>query len=112
MALAWRRNKSHRSVPLDKWIWDDQKDRANRIKHGIRFETAALAFSDPMHLTLSDPYPWEQRWQTYGLIQQTLIVVVHTEPGVESATGDRVGRIISARKATKSERRAFEEAKL
>jgi uncharacterized protein len=33
--------------------WDENKNRANRAKHGISFETAILAFSDPSVLTES-----------------------------------------------------------
>lgn len=94
----------------DTWIWDGEKNRTNRIKHGIGFEMASLVFADPMHLSVPDSCAWELRWQTYGIIQQMLIAVVHTEPAFDPKADSNVGRIISARKATKAERRAFEEA--
>lgn len=95
----------------NRWTWDEAKSRSNKLKHGLTFETAILVFDDPFHATFPDPYDYEERWQTYGFIQQILIVVVHTEP-VEQLDGQLVakGRIISARKATTHERKKFEES--
>jgi uncharacterized DUF497 family protein len=86
------------------WTWDPNKDAENVQKHGTSFDTAQLVFNDQHFKTLPDPYPWEQRWQTTGRIGNTIVFVVHTWP-----TPDLTGRIISARKATPSERRAYEE---
>ena len=83
--------------------WDQEKDEANRRRHGIRFEAAQTVFDDPMAVLFEDPYPYEQRWRTIGLIGPMLVVVVHTW----TEAGD--GRIISARKADRRERRAYEE---
>ena len=44
-----------------------------------------------------------------GLIEGVVVVVVHTDPAFDEAAGAKVGRIISARKATRRERRAYEE---
>jgi uncharacterized DUF497 family protein len=50
----------------------------------------------------------EQRWQTLGLIEDTIVVLVaHT---YREENGEEVIRIISARKATSHERRAYEES--
>lgn len=49
----------------------------------------------------------EERWQTVGRIGQVVVFVVHTWP--EAIKGEETGRIISARKATAHERRAYEE---
>jgi uncharacterized protein len=56
-----------------------------------------------------DPHPDEERWQTIGLIGQINVFVVHTWPKPDPATGEETGRIISARRATSHERRAYEE---
>lgn len=50
-------------------------------------------------------YPYEQRWKTTGMAGQTVLIVIHTwrEGGPET------GRIISARKATRTERSDYEE---
>lgn len=69
------------------------KDRENRRKH------------DPHALSQPDPFPHEERWQTVGAIGQTTIFVVHTWP----ESSNEIGRIISARKATSHERKAYEE---
>ena len=85
--------------------WDDRKDASNLRKHGIDFDTASLAFDDPLHLLV--PYrviDGEQRWQLIGMAADVaLLVVVHTEDG------DELVRIISARKAEGHERRRYED---
>ena len=43
------------------------------------------------------------------MVGSVVVVVVHTWPEVDSESGEQVGRIISARKATKREREAYEE---
>jgi len=83
--------------------WDPDKARRNLRKHGISFEEAATAFADPLSLTIEDPdhSQEEDRFATIAAsCFRRLIVVIHT---------DRRGtiRIISARLAGKSERRAY-----
>ena len=65
-------------------------------------------FADPLHLTVPDQViDLEMRWRTIGLVGgQLLVVVVHTDR--EDERGEPVLRIISARKATKHERRDYE----
>jgi len=92
-----------------RWIWDDAKNKANKLKHGLGFETAQLVFNDPLAVSRCDPYPDEERWQTIGKISQVTIFVVHTWPVYDLESDEEVGRIISARKATTYERRAYEE---
>jgi uncharacterized DUF497 family protein len=86
---------------MPKFEWDDAKNAANLVKHGIRFEEAATIFEGPV-VTAPDQSPVEEaRERSYGLINGiTVICVVHTDRG--EAT-----RIISARKATKAEREFF-----
>ena len=90
------------------WTWDRHKAKANRAKHGLSFEAAALVFDDPLHVSRPDPHPNGDRWHTIGLVGPVLLPVVHTWPD-EAEEGAPVGRIISARKATVHERRAYEE---
>ena len=92
-----------------RWTWVPNKDRSNRQPHGLSFETAILVFDDPFAATQEDPYPHEQRWRTLGMSGPVLLLVVHTWPELDPRTGEEVGRIISARKATRNERRAYEE---
>jgi uncharacterized protein len=91
-----------------RWTWDVDKAAANRVKHRLSFETAVLVFDDPLHASKPDPHPDGNRWHTIGLVGPVLLLVVHTWPR-ELEEGEQVGRIISARKATAYERKAYEE---
>jgi uncharacterized DUF497 family protein len=91
-----------------RWPWSLAKTRDNKRKHGLSFDTAQLVFDDPHALSRPDPFPHEDRWQTVGVIGPITVFVVHTWPD----SGDETGRIISARKATAHERRAYEEGEL
>ncbi len=91
-----------------KYEWDENKNKINYVKHKISFELAKLAFDDPLHRTQFDRVADnEERWHTLGMIQnQLLALVVHTYRTVDD---EEVIRIISARKATKHERRLYEQ---
>ena len=88
--------------------WDPDKDAWNYVKHGIRFETAAMVFDDPYHVSQLDRVvDGEERWRTMGLIEGLVIVIVaHT---YREQNGEETVRIISVRKATKRERKHYEE---
>ena len=88
-----------------RWTWDPNKAAANRAKHGVS-ETAKIVFDDPLHLSQLDPHSDGDRWQTIGMVGPVLLLVVHTWPEGDEAP---VGRIVSARKATAQERKAYEE---
>lgn len=92
-----------------RWTWDNNKNNANRRKHGLSFETARLVFDDPLAVSKPDTSTAEERWQTIGQIGNVIVLVVHTWPETDLETGEEAGRIISARKATAHERRAYEE---
>ena len=92
-----------------RWIWDQVKNDANLRAHGLGLEAAAFVFDDPLSATREDPYPHEQRWRTIGMVGTQVVMVVHTWPYFDTETGEEVGRIISARKATRHEREAYEE---
>ena len=89
--------------------WDENKNQANRKKHGLSFDTARLVFDDPFHISVPDhSATGEQRWRTMGMAGNiVLLVVVHTYRGEGN---DEKIRIISARKATKQERKRYEQA--
>ena len=86
-----------------RWTWDDAKNRVNKRKHRLSFETAQFVFDDPLSAHRPDLGSDEERWHTIGMISGVVVIVAHMESHVE------VGRIISARKATTHERRAYEE---
>lgn len=84
--------------------WDQNKADANVRKHGVSFEEAATVFGDPLSLTAYDPDHSleEDRFITMGTSSDgRLLLVSHTD------RDDRI-RLISARVATKRERRAYE----
>jgi len=88
--------------------WDRKKDSANRRKHGAGFTEATTVFDDPLSITIPDPDHAgdEERFLIIGLSsQRNLVVVVHT------IRGEQI-RLISARLATKHERRNYEETSL
>lgn len=85
--------------------WDADKAKRNTLKHGVEFADAATVFGDPNALTFYDPdhSKTEDRYLTFGYsIEGALLVVAHAD------RRDRV-RIISARPATRRERRIYEE---
>ena len=92
-----------------RWTWDANKNRANKRIHGLSFETARRVFDDRLAASRQDQHAHEERWQTIGVIGGVVVLVAHTWPRPNSVTGEEVGRIISARKATSHERKAYEE---
>ena len=66
-------------------------------------------FDDPMSATREDPYPYEQRWRTIGMVGTQAVMAAHTWPDLDTEMGEEIGRIISARKATRGEREVYEE---
>ena len=85
--------------------WDSRKAAANHRKHRVSFEEAATALADPLAITGADPdhSVGEARWITFGVSnRQRLLAVSHADE-------DDVLRIISARAATRPERRLYEE---
>ena len=85
------------------------KNEANLRAHKLSFEAATFVFDDPMSATQEDPYPYEQRWRTIGMVGTQVVMVVHTWPELDLESGEETGRVISARKATRGEREAYEE---
>ena len=86
------------------FVWDVHKAAANIAKHGVRFEQACEAFFDPM-VRIVDASAMDEARD--GLLGQTndgrLLFVVHIEIENDSI------RIISARTATATERKNYEE---
>lgn len=90
-----------------RWEWDQLKAISNLRKHKISFELAAAALDDCDQLSQLDTDAQEHRFKTLARIEDVILFVVHTEPELEHYSGISVGRIISARKATPAERRAY-----
>jgi uncharacterized DUF497 family protein len=82
--------------------WDEAKARANVRKHGVSFGEAATCFLDPDAFTAPDKeYP--ERFILIGLSHQLRVLFV-----VSAEAGERV-RIISARKASRAQRKVYED---
>ncbi|HGJ5883424.1 BrnT family toxin [Arsenophonus sp.] len=89
--------------------WDPEKSASNFKKHGIRFEEAAQVFNDPMHLSHQDRFEnGELRWQTIGQVGGCIIVFVAHTINFENSV--EIIRIISARRATRTERKHYEKS--
>jgi len=85
--------------------WDPEKARSNVQKHGVTFDEASTAFRDPLSATIPDPLHSEDedRFVLIGYShRERLLVIVHTY------RSHRI-RLISARPATKRERRRHED---
>jgi uncharacterized DUF497 family protein len=89
--------------------WDPAKNEINQTKHGIDFETAQLVFDDPCCVTFVERVTYgEERWHAIGSIESIIVlVVVHT---YREESPDEIIRIISARPATRRERRLYAQA--
>ncbi len=85
--------------------WNPNKAALNIEKHGVSFQEAATVFNDPLSVTFPDPDHsiGENRYVIIGISRfGQLLVVAHTD------RGEKI-RIISVRKATRQERRFYEE---
>lgn len=90
--------------------WDPAKAESNRQKHGVTFESATLVFLDEYAWTEQNRIEGhEYRWQTIGLMSGVaLLLVVHVD---RDEDGEEIIRIISARYASRAERRRYEQSR-
>ena len=91
----------------------DAKNEINVKKHGISFEKASDVFSDPHALSRVERIEnGEERWQTIGMVGEILILlVVYTlRTNTEDCLYTEEIRIISARKADRKERKAYDKS--
>lgn len=85
--------------------WDARKSVSNLAKHGVSFEEATAVFADPLGRIMSDPRHSvdEERYVLLGVsLRRRLLAIMYAERG-------DVIRLISARLATRQERRDYEE---
>jgi uncharacterized DUF497 family protein len=85
--------------------WDAKKAAANLRKHGVSFKEASSVFFDPLSATGDDPdhSSGQRRFVTFGVSSSAqLLVVAHAQQA------DAI-RIITARHATRAERKLYEE---
>jgi uncharacterized protein len=101
-----------------RYEWDDAKNEQNRSKHGLTFEIAIGAFEDESCLLFPDRIDdetGEQRWHALGAARlrpgrTLLLLVVHVYR--EDIYGEKIIRVISARKADKRDVRRYQEQKV
>ncbi|MBB5686275.1 BrnT family toxin [Sphingobium boeckii] len=89
--------------------WDPDKAAGNLAKHGVGFALASRVFSDPFALSHQDRIEGGvYRWQTLGMVEGWLLLLVaHTMR--DESDGSEIIRIISARRATRAERKRYEQ---
>ena len=92
-----------------KFEWDEAKNKSNLEKHGLDYQDAIKLFLgiDPFLVALDSPKVHEHgedRWKGIGVLRGAIVVVV-----VFAERGEDTIRIISLRKANRSERAAYEK---
>ena len=96
-------------TPQLEFAWDPAKATSNITKHGVSFAQAATVLLDALALTVFDAEhsEFEERWFTLGLSSEGRLLAVSHTYSATGADSARV-RIISAREATRHERRQYE----
>ena len=87
--------------------WDPEKAASNLKDHKVSFDEASTVFGDPLAMLMADPdhSEEEERYLLLGAsLQGRLLVVSFAERPPRT-------RLISAREATRRERRQYEEGK-
>lgn len=93
------------AVSMMNFEWNEEKSAANVAKHGVAFDEAKTIFDDPLYIEFYDPdhSEDEDRFIMIGQsAQNRLLVVSYTD------RNDRI-RLISAREATRMEKKAYEQ---
>ena len=86
-----------------RFTWDPPKARANVRKHGVAFEEATTVFADPLALIVNDTAYSDRSLIIGESIVRRILVAVFVE------IADDEIRLISARRATRHERRFYEQ---
>jgi uncharacterized DUF497 family protein len=85
--------------------WDPKKAEANEKKHGVSFLEATTVFNDPLSLTFHDP--------DHSYAESRFIIIGRSNQGrtlfVSHTDRNKTVRIITARVATRQERKSYEE---
>jgi uncharacterized DUF497 family protein len=86
-----------------RFTWDPPKARANVRKHGVTFEEASTVFTDPLALIVNDTAYSDRSLMIGESVFRRILVAVFVE------IADDEIRLISARRATRHERRSYEQ---
>ncbi len=86
--------------------WNEAKRKANLEKHGLDFADASLVYDSPVKITIQSPRSNEDRLLDMAMVEVagTVLVLVYVK------RGDDV-HVISFRRASRKERRFYEQAK-
>ena len=97
--------RSHKCITLTcvRYVWDAKKAETNWRKHRVRFEEAVSVFADPLAIIVQDTTHPERALLIGTSHRSRVLVTVHIEQQGEAT------RIISAREASRTERRHYEE---
>lgn len=90
-------------IDMQVFEWDETKRKLDLDKHGIDFLDAVEAFHDPNRIELETVRHGEIRYQTIASVNNIVLLIVYT-------IRNKVKRIISARRASKNERKAYFDA--
>ena len=91
--------------------WDDEKNAANKRKHGISFEVAVKVFDDGNRTEFVERIEaGEERWHAIGVVEMRVFMVLTVVHTYREEGAKPVIRLISARRATRHERRLYAEA--
>jgi uncharacterized DUF497 family protein len=86
--------------------WDENKNRINKAKHGVDFESAATVFNDPLLVGRVERFvDGQERWQTIGMAEGLMLLLV---AHLDTCDNGTIIRILSARKANNHERKRYE----
>jgi len=86
-----------------RFTWDKKKKKKNIEKHSIDFSELTRVFDKPMLTRIDNREAYgETRWISLGDLDGKIVILVYTEEG------DTI-RLISARRATKNEKRIYSE---
>ena len=86
-----------------RYEWDEEKNRGNFTKHGLRFEDAEQVFSGPCVTFVDERFEYgEERLVTLGLLAGRLVVLAHAPRGEGT-------RVISMRKGNRREQEIYQE---
>ena len=88
--------------------WDPRKAKSNRLKHGVSFEEAATAFLDPAGLDGEDLEHSESEARRLRLAKGSLGKVLVIAYTIRRKDDEEITRIISARRASRKERKKYE----
>lgn len=86
-----------------RYVWNPTKAHSNRTKHGVAFDEAVTSFADPLGIIVDDDEHPERAVLIGTSRKERILFTVFIEKG------DTETRLISARLATRTERRRYEE---